>query len=276
VLFLLFSQLFQIAVLGLKYNIIFVGPHKSGKTKIIHAIEHESFNLDENAYLPTFGIDYFQLNKKVGLLDTSGNERYKTIVNPYIENEDNSDAFVICVDVDNVECFDKVCREYLDLIKNKDGTKKIVLVITKVDSEEEKQKIPKDIETQIKTSFHGAISEVFFISLKDGSPFRSEVNKLKEWAIKISEEDETIKKIDKEIVKKDKTINKINEKTIDEVDEEGKAKNFLSKIDKKRALLGTGIVGAVVCYCLRDKLGGLFRSNQLKKSDKLEKIKNTK
>jgi small GTP-binding protein len=124
------------------FKVIFIGNSLVGKTSLIHRITHDSFYENEAS---TIGVDFriklITINKdvfKVQFWDTSGQERFRSLVKNYYRG---SDAVLILYDVTDPTSYDDVSYWIKEI--NKVCTNKIpsiFIVGNKVDLEHDEMK----------------------------------------------------------------------------------------------------------------------------------------
>eukprot|EP01084_Bolivina_argentea_P227915 385006_1 len=126
----------------ISYSISLLGESNVGKTSIIQRFISDTF---EDICQPTIGLDL--CTKKVGildkkckltLLDTAGQERFKSMSNWAYRV---SHAFIICYDISDIDSFNKL-YEWLQIINDKGNEyAKKFIVGTKIDIDEKERMI---------------------------------------------------------------------------------------------------------------------------------------
>ena len=118
-----------------KINIILLGDANVGKTSLLNKYFNKDFN---NNYIPTKGIDYLRniikqkdLNVKLIVADTSGNDKFQSIWQSYSED---IDGVILVFDVTNKESFENLDSWLTQLNKYKDDYL-YVIVGNKIDLE---------------------------------------------------------------------------------------------------------------------------------------------
>ena len=116
-------------------KIVLVGNSSVGKTSLIRVYMGESF---DNDYMSTIGAEFRQkkFNKDVTLkiMDTAGQERFRSISKSYYRN---SDGIIFVFDITNEESF-KDLEYWLNDPNNTEKDFKKILVANKIDLEKSK------------------------------------------------------------------------------------------------------------------------------------------
>ena len=118
----------------LRYKTVLLGPCGSGKSTFLYQIRHGSSKGYLNA--PTIGVDYaiktinYKNNEiKIEFWDTSGQERFKSIINLYYKGVD---LVFLVFDISDVDSFRQL-EVYISEIKDNCGDIPIVLILNKKD-----------------------------------------------------------------------------------------------------------------------------------------------
>jgi len=120
--------------MSLKLKLIIIGDSGSGKTSIINRLTYNEFI---DTYEPTIGVDFKVLKKqtklgevRIMLWDTTGQERFNSIVSSYFRG---SDGVLLCFALNDKESFENL-NKWLDMIKiNCQPKTSIILLGTKSD-----------------------------------------------------------------------------------------------------------------------------------------------
>lgn len=125
-------------------KIILVGDEKSGKTAISLRLTNKGFS---NEYKTTIGVEFHTsiLNHiKHEIWDTSGNERFKSILKPYFQD---AKVAIICINAKDDDLELNVKKWYNYLLTVISSLTKIFLFATKMDQvgSEEKQYITENV-----------------------------------------------------------------------------------------------------------------------------------
>ena len=127
----------------IEISIILVGSSSDGKTKII---ERYIDNTYKQNYLATFGIDIkFKKVKmeddsevRVKVIDTAGQERYKSIASNYLKK---ADGIIIAYDITDNQSFNIAEYEWINQIKNDSSLKEKVIFLVGNKSDLEDQRV---------------------------------------------------------------------------------------------------------------------------------------
>jgi len=263
-----------------KIKVIFLGQSKSGKGNVINVMQNENADLINSERV---GHEYVGFAGKIAAWNIAGEDMWFSLGKNYIKN---SNLAVICVGVDDIENIDERCQKWIvDFVGDEESVKEIVLVITKVDDEEKKEMIPKNMETSIKEKFK-KIKKIFITSAKRSSPYRKEIEELKKYImekVSVSEEEESADNVEKrahrmESVQVGHEI-KDEKETILLSDKVEDKKSLFDRVDKKKVLGAACLVVTVsgICYCIKDKFRKFFVSDNLQtksESQKNKKISN--
>ena len=122
---------------SIKQKVVFIGNSTTGKTSLLNRIYSDKFQTDNE---PTIGVDFFTKTVlynekifKVQLWDTSGQEKYRSLIPSYIRG---ASIIFIIYDLNNYDSFDSIIS-WLDFAyQNTDIEKaKLILVGNKKDLE---------------------------------------------------------------------------------------------------------------------------------------------
>jgi len=259
-----------------KIGVLFVGPHNSGKANIINVMEDETRKLTNNSRGP--GTTLIPISEKIYVWFLDQQSIY--YIGRYVTNNDYP-IVVLCVEVGRVNDIDEQCRKYIEIIDNEKRIKEVIFVITKVDDENKKNMIPKDIENDIKGKFQ-KVNKIFITSAQEFSPYRKQIGELKRYitdiALRLENEEEQKKLETKGTSVEQKVIDpKSNGNSVRTRDHDIKEtsheetlahkvedkKSLFSKINKKKVLTVIAIFTAVsgICYGFKDKLTKFFASS---------------
>lgn len=114
-------------------RLIFVGDQCSGKTTLLTKFINKYDVCDYSIYFPTNGIDlniYSSGKTKYYLWDTSGDMRYRYIINSYTKK---SDCTIIVYDISNIKNSVENLRIWIDNIKKDNENVKIITIANKKD-----------------------------------------------------------------------------------------------------------------------------------------------
>lgn len=121
------------------YKVVIMGSANSGKSSVLarYIDPDTEFNRDRS---PTVGVDFktkkektkhmFSKDVKLSLWDTSGQERFKSVVTAYMNR---MDCAIIIFDLTNKKSFDSVV-EWIDMVKENCSNPLIYIVGCKADS----------------------------------------------------------------------------------------------------------------------------------------------
>lgn len=183
------------------FKVIFVGDTNTGKTTICNTLMNR--NIKTMQYQPTIGIDfnslvktiYNDINVKVQMWDTAGQEKYRSIITSYFRNISSA---IITYDVTNKTSFMRVINWINELDRfnscNHDYKHPILLLATKSDLHKER-KVSFDEGFNMASKYSLIFREINSFELK--GPLESGFKELLEsiFLIVDNEKRENIKKI---------------------------------------------------------------------------------
>ncbi|KAI9300751.1 GTP-binding protein-like protein [Cunninghamella echinulata] len=135
-----------------KYKLVFLGEPSVGKTSLITRFMYDTF---DNTYQATIGIDFLSKtmytndNKplRLQLWDTSGQERFRSLVPSYIRD---SSVGIIVYDITNRDSFINTTKWINDVIAERGNDVILALVGNKVDSHDKRQISQEEAEKKAK------------------------------------------------------------------------------------------------------------------------------